>query len=77
VAELHMGGDEMMGGPDMAPQSTWGPRHGPQTPNARHAPGHPGRSSVLRAAQGSSRDGPPRGTKCPSAFPSIPPPRSE
>jgi len=27
-------------------QSTWGPRHGPQAPNARHAPGHPGRSSV-------------------------------
>jgi hypothetical protein len=35
--------------PEMAPQFTWGPRHGPQTPSARHAPGNPGRSSVLRA----------------------------
>src|SRR5882762_7983805 len=26
-----------MGGPDMAPQFKWGPRHGPQTPNARAA----------------------------------------
>src|SRR5678815_2713134 len=38
-----------MGAPDMAPQFTWGPRHGPQAPSARHAPGNPGRSSVLRA----------------------------
>src|SRR5262249_40329700 len=26
--------------------STWGPRYGPHTPNARSAPGHPWRSSV-------------------------------
>src|SRR4029453_752448 len=46
-----------MGGPEMAPQFTWGPRHGPQNPRARHAPGNPGRSSVLRAG-GSPLHGP-------------------
>src|SRR6267143_3359004 len=35
-----------MGGPEMAPQFKWGPRHGPQTPNARSGPGNPGRSST-------------------------------
>jgi plastocyanin len=27
---------------------TWGPRHGPQAPNARSTPAKPGRSSILR-----------------------------
>jgi DNA invertase Pin-like site-specific DNA recombinase len=44
-------------GAEMAPQFAWGPRHGPQPPSARHAPGHPGRSSVLRAG-GSPLHGP-------------------
>src|SRR5205823_12779509 len=30
----------------MAPQFKWGPRHGPQTPNARSGPGNPCRSST-------------------------------
>ena len=42
---------------------TWGPRYGPQAPSARHAPGNPGRSSVLRAVR-AVLDGPRRGTKC-------------
>ncbi|HEU5320449.1 MAG TPA: class I SAM-dependent methyltransferase, partial [Methylomirabilota bacterium] len=37
-----------MGGSDVAPRSSWGPRHGPPTPTARHAPAKPGRSSVVR-----------------------------
>ena len=37
-----------MGGPDVAPRSSWDPRHGPPIPTARHAPAKPGRSSVVR-----------------------------
>src|SRR5437762_1407313 len=33
-----------------APLSTWGPRHGPHTPNVRCAPAEPGRSSVYMGA---------------------------
>jgi len=43
---------------------TWGLRHGPQAPNARHAPGDPGRSSVLRALRAAARWPPPRRTEC-------------
>ncbi len=32
----------LLGGPEMARQSTWGPRHGPQAPSARKRPGEPG-----------------------------------
>src|SRR6267378_4415808 len=50
-----------MGGPDMAPQFRWGPRHGPQTPNARSGPGNPCRSSThppTLVAPGRSRGAP-------------------
>jgi CO/xanthine dehydrogenase Mo-binding subunit/aerobic-type carbon monoxide dehydrogenase small subunit (CoxS/CutS family) len=42
----------LIGGSDMAAQSSWGPRHGPHAPIARHAPAEPGRSSVTGSGGG-------------------------
>src|SRR5882724_9645762 len=33
-------------GPRNGPSFDWGPRNGPQTPNARRAPGNPARASI-------------------------------
>src|SRR4029453_926602 len=64
-----------IGGPEMAPNFTWGPRHAPQTPSARPAPGNPGRSSVLRAG-GSPLHGP-RPAEWNAVIPEQTPQRSE
>jgi len=62
-----------MGGPDMAPQSTWGPRYGPQTPSARRGPAQPGPSSVMLGVSSARRDGPAPRDEMPPSFPSKPP----